>query len=96
MPIFIQYIAYYRKGSAVVKALASHQCGQDSNLDRRQPHSQGSLLPALRSVGRVGETPGNQVGSASTPYVGSVCCLFSPLLQEVSLRVLWFSPFLKN
>ena len=28
-----------------------------------QPRSQGSLLPALRSsVGRVGESPGNEVG----------------------------------
>ena len=26
-----------------------------------QPRSQGSLLPALRSVGRVGENPGNEV-----------------------------------
>ena len=30
-----------------------------------------------------------------TPYVGWVCCWFSPLLQEVFLRVLWFSPPLK-
>ena len=29
---------------------------------------------------------------ASMPYVGWVCCLFSPLLQEVFLRVLWFYP----
>ena len=28
-----------------------------------QPRSQGSLLPALRSVGRVGENPGNEVGT---------------------------------
>ena len=33
---------------------------------------------------------------ASTPYVGWVCCWFSPLLQEVFLRVLRFSPLLKN
>ena len=33
---------------------------------------------------------------ASTPYVGWVCCWFSPLLWEVFLRVLQFSPFLKN
>ena len=26
-----------------------------------QPRSQGSLLPALRSIGRVGENPGNEV-----------------------------------
>ena len=26
-----------------------------------EPRSQGSLLPALRSVGRVGENPGNEV-----------------------------------
>ena len=32
VPIFIPHIAYYRKGSAVVRALASQQCGQDSNL----------------------------------------------------------------
>ena len=34
--------------------------------------------------------------SASTPYVGWVCCWFSPLLREVFLRVLRFSPLLKN
>ena len=33
---------------------------------------------------------------ASTPYVGWVCCWFSPLLREVFLQVLWFSPLLKN
>ena len=33
---------------------------------------------------------------AMMPYVGWVCCWFSPLLREVSLRVLWFSLLLKN
>ena len=33
---------------------------------------------------------------ASTPYVGWVCCWFSPLLREVFLRVVQFSPLLKN
>ena len=33
---------------------------------------------------------------ASTPYVGWVCCWFCPLLQEVFLRVLRFSPLLKK
>ena len=33
---------------------------------------------------------------ASTPYVGWVCCWFSPLTQEVSLRVPQFPPLLKN
>ena len=33
---------------------------------------------------------------ASTQYVGWVCCWFSPLLREVFLRVLRFSPLLKN
>ena len=33
---------------------------------------------------------------ASTPYVGWVCCWFSPLLREVFLRVLRFSPLLQN
>jgi len=33
---------------------------------------------------------------ALTPYVGWVCCWFSPLLQEVFLRVLRFSPLLKK
>ena len=32
----------------------------------------------------------------STPYVGCVSCWFSPLLREVFLRVLRFSPLLKN
>ena len=34
--------------------------------------------------------------SASTPNAGWVCCWFSPLLREVFLRVLRFSPLLKN
>ena len=33
---------------------------------------------------------------ASTPYVGWVCCWFSPLLRGVYLRALRFSPLLKN
>ena len=33
---------------------------------------------------------------SSMPYVGWVCCWFSPLLREVFLRVLRFSPLLKN
>ena len=33
---------------------------------------------------------------APTPHVGWVCCWFSPLLREVFLRVLRFSPLLKN
>ena len=33
---------------------------------------------------------------ASTPYVGSVCCWFSPLFREVFLRVLRFSPSSKT
>ena len=33
---------------------------------------------------------------ASTPYVGLVCCWFFSLFPEVFLRVLRFSPFLKN
>ena len=33
---------------------------------------------------------------ASTSYVGWVYCWFSPLLREVFLRVLRFSPLLKN
>ena len=33
---------------------------------------------------------------ASTPYVGWVCCWFSPLLRQVFLQVLRFSPLLKT
>ena len=33
---------------------------------------------------------------ALTPYVGWVCCWFSPLLCEVFLRVPQFSPLLKK
>ena len=53
------------KGGAVVRALASHQCGPVSN-----------------------------------PGVDAICglsyCGFSPFLREVFLRVLRFSPLLKN
>ena len=67
VPIFIPYIAYYRKGGAVMRALASHQCGQESNL----------------SV--------DAICGFSLLFVLSLA-----LLREVSLRVLWFSPLLKN
>ena len=33
---------------------------------------------------------------ASTPYVCWLCCWFSPLLREVFLWVLWFSPNLQQ
>ena len=33
---------------------------------------------------------------ASTPYVGWVCCWFLSLFRDVFLRLLWFSPLLKN
>ena len=37
------------------------------SLEERQPRSQGSLLLVLsRSVGRVGENPGNEAGGEST------------------------------
>ena len=40
----------------------------------------------------------HQCGPGSNPGVDAVCelSLFSPLLREVFLRVLWFSPLLKN
>ena len=34
--------------------------------------------------------------AASTPYVGWVCCWFSPLLREIFLRVVRFPPLFKN
>ena len=41
--------------------------------------------------------PSHQCGRGSVPRsVSWVCCWFSPLLQEVFLRVLWFSPLLKT
>ena len=41
--------------------------------------------------------PSHQCGRGSVPRsVGWVCCWFCPLLQEVFLRVLWFSPLLKT
>ena len=52
------------RDGTVVRALASHQCGPDSN----------------RGV----------------DAQGWVCGWFSPLLREVFLRAVWFSPLLKN
>ena len=48
------------------------------------------LLQARKSVTSRVQIPG------STPYVGWVCCWLSPLLWEVFLQVLQFSPLLKN
>ena len=55
------------KGGAVVRALASHQCG-----------------------------PGSNPGVDAICGLSLICCWFSPLLREVFLRVLRFSPLLKN
>ena len=55
------------RDGAVVRALASYQCGPGSN-------------PSVDAI----------------IYVGWVCCWFSPLAREVFLRVLRFSPLLKN
>ena len=62
------------------------------------------LCSQIRSVARVAQwwelSPPTNVAQvrilASTPNVGWVCCWFSPLLREVFLRVLRFSPLPKN
>ena len=51
-------------------------------------------VAVVRALGSHQCGPGSSL--ASTPYVGQVCCWCSPLLREVFLRVLWFSPLLKN
>ena len=38
-------------------------------MEKVQTRSHGSLLPTLRSVGRVGENPGNEVGESACPRV---------------------------
>ena len=48
---------------------------------------EGTRLPVM--------WPGVQI-LASTPYVGWVCCWFSPFLLEVFFRFIWFSPLLKH
>ena len=48
----------------IVKRLWIQSFAASAGLRGKQPRSQGSLLPALsRSVGRVGENPGNEVES---------------------------------
>ena len=69
-------------------------------------HKEGSYLRVYSNLGEQGmaqwweRSPPTNVARvrilASTPYVGWVCCWFSPLLREVFLRVLRFSPLLKN
>ena len=58
------------------------------NLESKDGGAVRALAPPT-SVARA-EIP------ASKPYVGWVCCWFSPLLREVFLRVLRFSPLLKK
>ena len=59
-----------------------------------------STPPSRSFKRRISRSPPTNVARvrilASTPYVGWVCCWFSPLLREVFLRVLRFSPLLKN
>ena len=59
-----------------------------------------STPPSCSFKRRMSRSPPTNVARvrilASTPYVGWVCCWFSPLLREVFLRVLRFSPLLKN
>ena len=51
----------------IFETLYSYKISAISDLVIIQPRSQGSLLPALfRSVGRVGENPGNEVGHYSS------------------------------
>ena len=69
-------------------------------------HKEGSYLRVYSNLGEQGmaqwweRSPPTNVARvrilASTPFVGWVCCWFSPLLREVFLRVLRFSPLLKN
>ena len=48
-----------------------------------QPRSQGSLLPALRSVGRVGENPGNEVGMIiAVSYIHNFIIILSRVYNE--------------
>ena len=76
---------------------------------RRDVMWKRSIVSTVREKGwRIGEScwehsPPTNVAwvliMASTPHVfpvGWVCCWFSPLLREVFLRVLRFSPLLKN
>ena len=51
------------------------------------------LVRALAS-NQCGLGSNNGVDATCFPYMGWVCCWFSPLLWEVFLRVLWFSPVL--
>ena len=63
------------------------QCSYSSNREQGMAQWWEHLPPT--NVGRA-QIP------ASTPYVGWICCWFSPLLWEVFLQVLRFSPLLKN
>ena len=53
------------------------------NEEWSQPRSQGSLLPALRSVGRVGENPGNEVGMIiAVSYIHNFIIILSRVYNE--------------
>ena len=43
---------------------SNHEKVKKEREKNLQPHSQGSLLPTLRSIGRVGENPGNKVADS--------------------------------
>ena len=61
-----------------------------------QPHSQDSLLPALsRSMGRVGENPGNEVGSwrfSFHKYFTTFFCLFFSITLLYQFFLYFFHP----
>ena len=69
-------------------------------------HKEGSYLRVYSNLGEQGmaqwweRSPPTNVPRvrilASTPYMGWVCCWFSPLLRDLFLRVLRFTPLLKN
>ena len=77
----------------------SHWCGTCPPLTpsfppRRQKSNTTKSGPV---VGALAPTNVTQVQIlALTPYVGWVCCWFSPLIWKVFLRVLRFSPLHKN
>ena len=83
-----------------MKALAYHQCGTDAIPSLMSFAAWVWVrLGAGMAQWREHSPPidgARDRFSDSTQFVGWVCCWFSSLLREVFLRVLRFSPLLKN
>ena len=77
--------------------MVSFKCSQESISRRTQKQKRGKGGSVVRACTREHSPPTNMaLVRVLASYVTWDCCWFSPLLREIFLRVLQFSPLFKN